>query len=174
MAVHQRCLAAIAAAVGAGAAALAFAAPGGAAPYVTAPALSVSTTDPCAGAALTVAGTDFVPGSAVSLTLRPADPALGSAVAGAAGGFTATVVVPKVTGTRELVAAGPPEPRNPNTAEATLHVQSCAGPVPITGYSGDGAASRAGYALPAGLAVLACLVLGGALGWWYRCRKHAA
>jgi hypothetical protein len=173
MAVRQRCLAVIAAAVGVSAAVLAFAARGSAAPYVTAPALSVSATAPCAGASLTVAGTGFVPGSTDTLTLRPAGPSLGSAVAGAAGGFTATVAAPQVTGTRELVAAGPPAPRNPDTAEATLHVQSCVGPVPITGYRG-GPAGGAGYARPAGLVVLAGLMLAGALGWWYRCRKHAA
>jgi titin len=173
MAVRQRCLAAIAATAGVSAAALAFAAPGTAAPYVTAPALSVSTSSPCKSTSLTVAGTDFVPGSSVTVTLRPPGASLGSAVADATGAFTMTVTLPEVTGTRQLVAAGPPTPGNPNAAEATLYMESCTGPVPITGYSG-GAASHAGYALPAGLAVVACLILGGALGWWYRCRKHAA
>jgi hypothetical protein len=172
MAGRQRCLAALAAAVAVTAAAAAIAAPGSAAPYVTAPALSVSTTSPCKNASLTVAGTGFVPGSAVTVTLRSAADPLGSAVVGAAGGFTATVTVPEVAGTRQLVAAGPPTPRNPNTAQATLHIESCVGPVPITGYSGS-PADGPRYALPAGLAALASLILGGGLLTWRR-RTRAA
>jgi hypothetical protein len=169
---HQRWVAAVAAAVAVTAAAVAFAAPGIAAPYVTAPALSVATTSPCKSASLTVTGTGFVPGSTVTLTLRSAAVSLGPAVVGAAGGFTATVTLPEVTGTHQLVAAGPPTTGNPNTAQATLHLQSCAGPVPITGYSG-GPAGGTRYALPAGLAALACLVVGGLLAWRRR-RTRAA
>jgi LPXTG-motif cell wall-anchored protein len=165
-------LTAVAAAGAVTAAAVVFAAPGSAAPYVQAPALSVSTSRPCQSTSLAVAGTAFVPGSTETLTLRPAATALGSAVAGAAGGFTATVTVPEVTGTRQLVAAGPPAPGNANAAQATLHIQGCAGPVPVTGYSG-GPAGGTGYARPAGLAGLACLILGGGLLAWRR-RKHAA
>jgi hypothetical protein len=172
MAGRRRCLAAVAAAVAVTAAAVALAAPGSAAPYVTAPALSVATTSPCKGASLAVAGTGFVPGSAVTVTLRPAAVPLGSAVPGAAGGFTAIVTVPEVTGTRQLVAAGPPTPGNPNTAQATLHIETCAGPVPVTGYSGAPPGGRR-YALPAGLAALAGLILGGGLLAWRR-RARAA
>jgi hypothetical protein len=170
---------------------VALAAPGSAAPYVTAPALSVATTGPCQSTSLAVKGTGFVPGSTVTLTLRPPGSSLGSVVVDAAGEFTTTVMLPEVTGTFQLVAAGPPTPTNPNTAQATLDIRSCvspvptpsyssavpvpsrSGPVPITGYSGGGPAGGVGYALPAGVAAVACLLLGGGLAWRRR-RSHAA
>jgi hypothetical protein len=173
---RQRCLAAVAAAA-ITAAALALAAPGSAmaaAPYVMAPALSVATTSPCQDSSLTVTGTDFVPGSMVTLTLHSADASLGSVVVSAAGGFTDTVTLPEVTGTHQLVAAGAPTPRNPNTASATLHIQSCLGPVPITGYTGSSLAGGPGYAMPASIAALTGLILGGGLLAWRRRRRHAA
>lgn len=169
----KRILAVAITAAAATAASLAFAAPGNAAPYVQAPELSLSTSGPCQGTSLTVAGTSFVPGSAVGLTMRPSAASLGAAVASADGTFTRAVTLPKTTGTFQIIAAGPPKPENSNTAEATVHIRDCTGPVPITGYTG-GPHSRGSYALPAGLAVLACLALGGGLTWWCRHRRHAA
>lgn len=151
-----------------------------AAPYVHAPALSVSASGPCKGTSLTVDGTGFVPRSSVRLTLHPravspgsAVASLGSALASAAGGFTRTVTLPAVVGTYQLIAVGPPTSTNPNTAEVTLHIRDCSGPVPITGYTGNPRGGT-GYALPAGLAALAFLALGGGLLWWHRNRRHTA
>lgn len=155
------------------AAPLTFAAPAKADPYVQAPSLSVSSSDPCKGTSQVVDGTGFVPGSTVNLTLHSRVISLGSAVVSPAGGFTKTIKIPSVTGTHRLVAAGRPTPKNPNTAEVTLHIRDCTGPIPITGYTGH-PASGTGYALPVGLAVLAVLSLGGGLAWWRRNRKYTS
>lgn len=171
---RKRFLATIATLATAAAATVAFAAPSDAAPYVQAPVLSISISDPCKGTSQLVEGTGFVPGSALSLTLHSRVISLGSVVVSPAGGFSKTIKIPNVVGTRRLVAAGPPTPKNPNTAEVTVHIRDCSGPIPITGYSGNPAGGGTGYAWPAGLAALAGLILGGVMAWRRRSRKHAA
>jgi hypothetical protein len=137
MAGLKRFLATAVATAGVVAATMTFAAPGNAAPYVTAPTLSVSTTSPCESTSIKATGTDFVAGSTVTLTMENSQTfSLGSVTVGPNGGFTTTVTLPEVVGTFELTAAGPPTSTNSNTAKATLNILNCAVPtptVPVTG-----------------------------------------
>jgi hypothetical protein len=131
MAGFKRFLAAIAAAGALTVAALGFvAAPGNAAPYVKAPTLSLSATSACKSSSITVTGTDFVPGSRITLTLRPPGTPLGSVFASSSGGFTKTVLLPEVTGTFQIVASGRAVAGNSNTAKARLQIIDCATPAP--------------------------------------------
>ena len=134
MAGHKRFLVAVVVVAGLAAATLGLAAPVSAAPYVQAPTLSVSTTAPCESTSITVTGTDFVPGSTVSLTLAGVA-SLGSVVVNSSGGFTTIIELPEVVGTFQLVASGPATATNSNTARATLNILNCAvAPVvPVTG-----------------------------------------
>lgn len=163
----KRFLAAAAVSAAVAASTLTFAAPGKAEPYTQGPTLSISVSDPCKGTSQVIAGSGFVPGSTVSLTLHSRVIALGSIVIGPGGGFTKTIKIPPVLGTRRLVAAGPPTRDNPNRAEATVHIRDCTGPIPITGYTGTPGGGR-DYAVPAAFAALAGVLLGGGLLWWRR------
>jgi hypothetical protein len=135
MAGLKRFLATVGAIAAVATATLGLAAPVSAAPYVTAPTLSVSTTSPCSSTSITVTGTDFVAGSTVALTLTNNQTfSLASVTVGPNGGFTTTVTLPEVVGAFQLVAAGPPTSTNSNTAKATLNILNCAVPtVPVTG-----------------------------------------
>lgn len=176
MLAHKRPLAAIIATAALAVATLTFAAPGNAAPYVKAPTLSVSTTSPCEGESLTVTGTDFVPGSTVQLTLQSTPTSLGSVVVNANGGFTATVKLPAgVTGTHEIVAAGPPTPRNPNRATATITIRLCPVSAAAPPPSRPGPAAFTGADI-AGLIALVVVLMGagGAFVYIGRRRKSVA
>ncbi len=145
--------------------ATAFAASSQAAPYTHAPALSVSNTCPSVGAAITVVGTDFVPGSNVTLTLRTQTFPLGSVTADASGGFTASVTLPsEVTGSHTIVAAGAATTTNSNTATAGITI-ACSG----VGGTGGGGGGGGGGLATTGIAVIGIgslglvLLLGGGL-----------
>lgn len=72
------------------------------------PTLSVNTTRPAAGTALTVTGDDFGGSDRVSLTLRGATHPLGSAQTNASGAFRTTLTLPSgVAGLRPIVASDP-------------------------------------------------------------------
>jgi hypothetical protein len=131
MAAPKRLLAAVVIAFALATATLGFAASSSAAPYVTAPTISVSTTAPCKSTPINVVGSGFVPGSTVTLTLAGVA-TLGSVTVGANGQFTTTVILPEVTGIHQLVASGPATSTNSNTAQATLNLMSCVS-VPVTG-----------------------------------------
>lgn len=177
MSAHKRPFAAVLATAALAVAILTIAAPGStAAPYVKAPTLSVSTTSPCEGESLTVTGTDFVPGSTLQLTLQSSPTSLGSVVVNANGGFTATVKLPAgVTGTHEIVAAGPPTPRNPNRATATITIRLCPVSAAAPPPSRPGPAAFTGADI-AGLIALVVVLLGagGAFVYIGRRRKSVA
>lgn len=172
MLAHKRPLAAIIATAALAVATLTFAAPGNAAPYVKAPTLSVSTTSPCEGESLTVTGTDFVPGSTVQLTLQSTPTSLGSVVVNANGGFTTTVTLPAgVTGTHEIVAAGPPTRTNPNRASATITIRLC----PVSAAKPPAPAAFTGVDIFGMVALVVVLLgIGGAFLYIGRRRKSAA
>lgn len=172
MSAHKRFLAAILAPAALALATLTFAAPGNAAPYVEAATVSISTTSPCPGDSLTVTGTGFAPGSTVDLTLHSTVTSLGSEIVDANGGFTATVTAPAgVTGTHQIVAAGPQTPTNSNRAQATLHIRVC----PVSPASPPGPPAITGADILGMVALVVVLLgIGGAFVYIGRRRKSAA
>ena len=128
-------------------AALTFAAPAGAAPYVEAASISLSAQAACTSVG--VSGTGFAPGSAVAFSLGTSS--LGSATADANGAFSVTVSLPSgLSGLQTLVAA-----QGDVTASAGVTIDCAA-----AGGAGGGGGGGSGGLPNTGVAVIGIGVLG--------------
>jgi hypothetical protein len=144
----------------------------GAYPITTCSTLAVSTTNPLPGEAITVTGTNFLPGASVSLVLRPGETALKTVTASASGSFSTQVTMPNSTtnGGNYNIVATTGAVRNSNCpadpiqtlaiqAETDTNGGGAGGGASGNGGSGNGGLSVTGLDI-AGLLVLAAALLG--------------
>jgi len=106
---------------------VAFAVPASAAPYVTAPATSVSNAAPAAGSSLKFCGSGFQPGETVTIALDNGT-TFPSAQADASGAFCSTLVLGvSLTGTHTVTATGATSGSTSSTTIKVAGVAAAAG-----------------------------------------------
>lgn len=141
--------------------------------------LSVSTTHPLPGEAITVSGVNFEPNHAVHLVLRPPSYALGTVNSDAQGSFTTSVKLPDgVYGAHKIVAtSGASNSAScPGDPTVTVHIQNPGGTTAgLGGGSGHhGGTSFTGFdGLLVVIAAAVLIVVGAALNRGGK-RRHAA
>jgi hypothetical protein len=131
-----------------------------AAPYATAPTVSVSDQTPVVGGSLTASGAGFQALERVSLSLNGVS--LGSATTDASGAFSTSVTLPAgVSGAQTIVVTG----ASGDTGNITITIGAAApvAAVPAGGAAGGGSGGSGGVLASTGVAVVGIGALGALL-----------
>jgi hypothetical protein len=138
---------------------VAFAVPASAAPYVTAPATSVSNAAPAAGSSLKFCGSGFQPGETVTIAMDDGT-TFPSATAGTSGAFCSTLVLgASLTGTHTITATGATSAR---TSSTTIKVAGVAAAAPAADTTDSNLAFTGAAVIGVG-ALGGLLLVGGAV-----------